>query len=315
MTIDMSKSPLQIQSFLAHNSYRSAADWEMISAFCKDKAEFSVNATISPEEGVAASDFIEWYERGFGSGDVVVCDGIPHILGICHFKAVYGVARVSDDKIIAEDVEMPVEGLKMAEEGIALDVRDRMFLQGLQFSWKDLHLIEKYTPSVNERVIFHGKGVKGLGVVRDIDIKSGEVELYCYFIYETRQCGFNMHEKDIVNLQDFWFEPMDNGDKRQSKMNGISCQRRLNRELGRFGKVWNERLHRIEPVAIQAEVGRTYWYISDKMKLVQETENGLQTPRMRANAGNYFLDRADGLEVLAMFQEILRNKLAEHKPG
>ena len=307
----MAKSPLQIQNFLANNSYRSNADWDMISAFCREKAEFTVNAAINPENGITASEFIDWFENGFGAGDIVVRDSIVLILGICHYKKVTSIGRLSDDRIITESSEIATEGLKMATKDIQLNVRDMMFTQDLQFSWKEVKLIEKYPPKVNERIIFHGKGIKGLGVVRDVDYKTGEVELYCYYIYETKQCGYNMHEKDIVNLRDFWFEPMDNGDKRQSKMNGISCQRRLNRELNRFGKIWNERLHRVEPVVIQAEVGKNYWYISDKMTLVQETEKGLQTSRTRANAGNYFLKREDGLEVLAKWNEDLRNLLAK----
>ena len=307
----MTKTPLQLQSFLANNSYKTDADWQMISAFCKDKAEFFINAAIDPKNGITASQFLEWYEHGFGSGDIVLKDGEPMMVGISHFKAATIVARLSDDKILTSDLEIATEGLKMASEGILYDFRDAMFRQGLQFSWKDLKVIEKYIPSVNERIIYHKGSEKGLGVVRDVNFQTGEIELYCYFNYTTKAIGFSMHEKGIVNLQDFWFEPMNNGDKRQSKMNGISCQRRLNSELAKHGKTWNERLHRIEPLTIQVPVGKTYWYISDKMILTQETEKGLQLSRTRANAGNYFRKRAEGLEVLAEWNESLRNKLAK----
>lgn len=309
----MSKTPLQIQSFLACNAYRSENDWEMIAAFCKNKAEFNIHAELDSKNGLTASDFIEWYEHGFGAGDIVQKDGETMMLGISHFKAVYAVAKLEDDKILIQDRKIATEGLKMAPESIVLDFRDALFAQGLQFSWKDMKLVEKYIPKINERIIFHGEGVKGLGVVRSIDFKTGDVELYCYFIYETGKCGFNMHEKGIVNLQDYWFEPMDNGDKRQSKMNGISCQRRLNRELGRYGKIWNERLHRVEPVTMQVPIGQRYWYINDKMVLAQDIEKGLQLSRTRANAGNYFWNQSDGLEVLAEWNEDLRERLA--RPG
>lgn len=309
----MSKTPLQIQNFLANNIYRSEGDWNMIAAFCKDKTEFDVHANINPEIGISASDFIEWFEHGFGAGDIVEKDGEILMFGISHFKAAQSVAMLSDDKILIQDVKIVTEGFKIAPESIACDFRDAMFQQGLQFSWKDVRLIEKYVPKVNERIIFHGKNVKGLGVVRNVDAKSGTVELYCYYIYETKECGFSMHEKGIVNLQDFWFEPMDNGDKRQSSMNGIACQRRLNRELSRHGKIWNERLHRIEPLVMQVPVGKSYWYINDKMVLTQDVEKGLQLSRTRANAGNYFWKRTDGLEILAEMNEVLRDRLA--RPG
>lgn len=307
----MSKTSLQLQSFLATNSYRSEGDWQMIAAFCKDKAAFNIHAEIDPESGLSASDFIDWYEHGFGPGDIVQKGNEIIMLGICHFKAAQGIATLQDDKVLIQDTGIAIEGLKIASEDVVLDFRDAMFIQGLQFSWKDMKLIEKYIPKVNERIIFHGNGVKGLGVVRSVEFKSGDVELYCYFIYETGQCGFSMHEKGIVNLQDYWFEPMDNGDKRQSKMNGLSCQRRLNRELGRYGKIWNERQHRIEPVVMQVPVGKSYWYINDKMMLVQDVEKGLQLSRTRANTGNYFWNRSEGIEMLAKWHEDLRERLAK----
>lgn len=307
----MAKTPLQIQSFLANNSYRSSADWEMIASFCRDKTDFNVNAEINPEDGISASDFIEWFEHGFGASDIVEKDGEILMLGISRFKASQSVAKLSDDKILIQDLKVATDGLKIAPEANVLDFFDSMFQQGLQFSWKEMKLIEKFVPEINQRIIFHGKGVKGLGVVRDVDRVTGEVELYCYYVYDTKACGFSMHEKGIVNLQDFWFEPMDNGDKRQSSLNGISCQRRLNRELSRYGKIWNERLHRIEPLVMQVPVGEKYWYINDKMVLTQDIEKGLQLTRTRANAGNYFRDRAEGLEMLGEWNEMLKDRLAK----
>lgn len=307
----MSKTPLQIQSFLASNTYRSEGDWQMIAAFCKDKAEFNIHAEINPEEGVSASDFIEWYEHGFGAGDVVQNGDEILMLGISRFKAAQSVAILRDDKIHVRHEEIATAGLKRASDAIVCDFMNAMFSQRLQFGWKDMKLIKKYTPEVDERVIFHGKGIKGLGVVRDVDNKSGAVELYCYYIYESGACGFSMHEKGIVNLHDFWFEPMDNGDKRQSKMNGISCQRRLNRELERYGKIWNERQHRIEPLVMQVPVGKRYWYINDKMVLTQDVEKGLQLSRTRANAGNYFWKRSDGIDMLAEWNDKIRDRLAK----
>lgn len=182
----MSKSPLQIQSFLANNSYRSYADWEMISAFCRDKAEFDVNAEINPEGGMSASDFIEWFEHGFGAGDVVQDGDETLILGICRHNRVLTVLKLKDyDVILIEN--RPLERLKMTSEDKKAEIEHKMYLQNLQFSWKDMTVIEKYIPGANERVIFHGNGHKGLGVIRDVDTESEDVELYCYFIYDTKR--------------------------------------------------------------------------------------------------------------------------------
>lgn len=306
----MAKTNLQIQSFLSVNSYRSETDWEMIAAFCRDKAEFSILAEIDPENGITASEFIDWYEHGFGTGDVTEYDGRLVILGKTLRNASKIVAMLSDDKILISDLEIASEGLKMASEGDVRKFHDAMLREKLQFNWSDLRLIEKYIPKSNERVIWFGKGQKGLGVVRSVDLKTGEVELFCWFNYNTKQTGFSMHEKDVVNLRDFVFEPMELGENKFSKMNALSCQRRLNRELEHHGKTWNQPRHRVEPVNMQVEKGKRYWYISDKLALVSDIEKGLQTSRNRALAGNYFKTNVQGLEVLGRIMEVICDYLA-----
>lgn len=306
----MAKTDLQIQSFLASNSYRSHTDWEMISAFCKDKAEFSINAEFNPESGITASDFIEWYKSGFGCGDIAKHNDLIVIIGKCDFKAATIIGILSGDKILTKHLTIAANSLKIASEEEILYCRKTLLQMELQFSWKIYDLCEKHIPEINDRVIFHGNGMKGLGVIRSVDRISGDVELYCYYIYTTKACGFSMHEKGIVNLHDFWFEPMDNGDKRQSKMNGISCQRRLNRELERYGRTWNQSRHRVEPLNMRVEIGKRYWYINDKLQLVSDIEKGNQTSTNRLLAGNYYTSNSIGLEVLGQINEVVRDYLA-----
>lgn len=306
----MAKTDLQIQSFLRVNSYHSETDWDMISAYCRDKAEFSITPEIDPDEGMTASDFIHWYENGFGAGDIAKVDADVVVIGKSDFKASLVVGILSDDKIIISHSKAPSDRLKCASEDEIRECRHVMLRDRIQFSWKSYSLIEKYIPSINERVIFHGDGIKGLGVVREVDMLTGEVELYCYYIYTTRQCGYTMHEKGICNLHDYIFEPMDNGDKRQSKMNGISCQRRLNSELGKYGKVWNQVRHRVEPVDMRLPKGRRYWYINDRMCLAHDIENGQALAKKRALAGNYFISLEKGLEIEGKIAEVLREYLA-----
>ena len=306
----MQKTDLQIQSFLESNAYKSQTDWDMISAFCKDKAEISMNIEFDPNNGITASDFIEWYEHGFGAGDILKADGQIAIVGKTNFKTATIIGTLSDDKIIPTDIQTPTAGLEMASEDEIRLFRAIMLRDRQQYSWVDYAIVEKYIPQINERILFHGCGIKGIGVVRAIDVVSGEVELYCYYIYETQQCGYTMHEKGVCNLQDFDFESLETGGWRVTNANNLACQRRLNRELARYGKTWNQARHRVEPVKMQAARGKKYWYISDNFVLKQDIEKIKGTSRHRALAGNYFTDRMRGLEVLGEINEILRNYLA-----
>lgn len=287
----------------------------MIASYCRDKGKKNIryNAVIDPSEGITASDFLDWAENGFGAGEIVLMDDEPAIIGMTHFKAPTIVAKLSDDKILIQASKIPRNRLKRANLDIVDGFMSKLFANGLQFNWKMLKLTQRYIPSHNEKIIFHGKNIKGLGIVRSINSITGVVSLYCYYTYETRQCGYSMNETGIVNLKDFIFEPMMNDDFRITELDGRSCYHRLQTELGKLGKVWNDRLLRIEPKNLQVPIGEKYWYISDKMSLVQDVEKGRQTSRDRANAGNYFWTRKEAEEILLAWIDELRGRLAQ--PG
>lgn len=147
-------------------------------------------------------------------------------------------------------------------------------------------------------MIFYNNEHTGVGVVRDIDKRTGKIELYCYFLYDSKQTGYSMHETEVCSLYGYNFEGA-----------SISAQRRLNKELGRCGKVWNDRLHRIEPICCKVSIGQKYWYINDKMKCVEETEKGRPTSNFRYISGNYFTSYSDCLDYLCLFNEMLRDRL------
>lgn len=308
----MKKTDQQIQCYLSANSFRTQTDWEMIAAFCKDKAEISQNIEIDPENGITTSDFRTWYDTGFGAGDIVWADGKLGIIGKIDFKGATIVANLSDDTILIPTPQTRYTGLKMASNEEINKFRRAMLKNKLQFSFKTCSLIPKHIPETNERVLFYdcNSNIKGVGVVRDVDLTTAEVELYCYFIYQTKQCGYNMHEKGICNLNDFVFESIDNNSQNNSGMNHISCQRRLNRELERYGKIWNQSRHRVEPLDMRVAEGCRYWYIDDKLTLKQDTEKGYQISRNRALAGNYFSDVGMGIEALGRINETIRDYLA-----
>ena len=92
--------------------------------------------------------------------------------------------------------------------------------------------------------------------------------------------------------------------------NSTSCFRRLGRELERVGKVWKDKLQRIEPLKVELPVGSKYFYISDKMEVRTETEKGTPTSHLRYLAGNYFTTHKSAMLMLAQFNAKLRDYLA-----
>ncbi len=85
-----------------------------------------------------------------------------------------------------------------------------------------------------------------------------------------------------------------------------AVSRRLGKELERVGKVWKDKLLRIEPAKVEQEVGSKYYYISDKMKVVTETEKGTPTSHIRYLAGNYFTTHMAATQMLGKINDLIR---------
>lgn len=308
---------MQLQSFLSVHSFKSAQDFEYITAICGKNPDVKIDIPyeIDPEKGVSLTDFTQWLESGFGCGDVAKLDDTLVICGICRVGCARIVGKLSDDKILYSDEEVAQNALKTPKSDEYYYFLNQLRQNKLQFGYRELKLIPKYVPQPGERVIFSSSHTKGLGVVKDVNKETGEITMFCYYIYGTKQCGYSMHETGICTLDDFVFEPMTNDqDKRQTKMNGIACRRRLNRELERHGKIWNEKLHRVEPTNPTVEIGQPYWYINDKLTLLKDTENGKATARQRYYAGNYFRTEAEGVAAMGRVAVLLREILAEDNP-
>ena len=294
------KTELQLQHFLSSQTFKSEADWEMISIFAKQRKCF---LTLSPnfsDNGLDIATFTDWFNNGFGSGDVVLNGDEVVILGCCGLDKAVIVAKKTAEGFDCLKLSVDTSSLSKVSENCSKEVYKQLSLQGLQFDRNNQIVIEKYIPSINERVEFYNDSVRGLGVVREFRPDDNFVELYCYFIYNTGQVGYSMHEKGICTVHEFNFLPMTIGSKR-----------RMNRELEKHGKVWYDKLHRIEPLVPKSPKGAKYYYINDKMKVVTETEKETPTSQFRYIAGNYFKNHDEASKYMGIFAEMLRDRLAQ----
>lgn len=295
----MSKLDYQVEKFLTQYTFKSEIDWKAISSFCK--VELNLNFEKTPkisQDGLNSSSFFSWYENGFGSGDIAWHNGKLIMVGACDLVTVKIEATLDGDKIDITRSSTEISELsKASDDDIALFNRILM-INELQYSEGNQLVVERYIPHTNERVNFKKPGVRGIGVIRSVSKEENRFELYCYHIYQTNETGYSMHE-EIGPLSEYIFDIMT-----------IPERRRLENRLNRLGKSWKDKLHRIEPVNAKAEIGKKYWYITDKMKMTSAIEEGKPTSNMRYFGGNYFLTQEDCLKNLGQINEMLRDFLA-----
>ena len=303
------KTKRQVIDFFKSNHFTTAEDCEMISLFCQNNCGLTPKdfPTFTEPGVINSQTFIEWYRNGFGIGDIVLDEatGSYHVVNDSSVSNIHSCATLpslekTGKKWKPESTELPANTLKSVSEIDNKAMTIMLAEQGYEFDYEKKTLRKKYIPEINERVEFCRGNDVGLGVVRSINPVENSIEFFCYFIYSDKKIGYSMHEPGICDVMSFQFNPMT-----------IVAARRLNRELEKYGKVWNDKLHRIEPVDSKVAKGEKYWYISDKMKIVGDREKGTPTSHFRYIAGNYFKNYDEALEYLGRFQEILRDRLAK----
>lgn len=281
----------------------------MVSLFCQNNCGLTPKdfPTFTEPGAINSQTFIEWYRNGFGIGDIVLDEktGSYHVVSNYSVTSIQSCATLSnldktEKKWNPKSAELDASVLSSISEIENKAMTIMLAEQGYEFDYEKKTLRKKYIPEINERVEFSRGNYIGLGVVRSINPVENSIEFFCYFIYSDKKIGYSVHETGVCDVMSFQFNPMT-----------VVAARRLNRELEKFGKVWNDKLHRVEPIEPKVAKGEKYWYISDKMTVVTDREKGTPTSHFRYIAGNYFKSQDEALEYLGRFQELLRDRLAK----
>lgn len=311
------KSQFQTLSFLSQYAPKTQLDAEMIFGFLGERFK-NAKKTMSfcqheTENILDAASLLMWFSNGFGATEIALYNGTIVMLGVCTIDNTTIIGKLYDGRInIASKTVKPSELSKATEEDSEAFYK-ALYASKLQFDQASLTLVKKYIPAPNEKVIFYTNDFSqcGTGVVRSVDESTGDVEMYCYYLYPPANIvGYSMHEKGVANLITHIFEPMLEEDKRSSKMNGVSCLRRMNNELSKRGKVWKDKIRRIEPVSYELEPGKNYWYISDDLKIVQKEDKGTPTSHFRYLAGNYFITKESAEMMRGKITELIQSYLS-----
>nr|DAF23693.1 MAG TPA: hypothetical protein [Bacteriophage sp.] len=303
------KTKRQVIDFFKSNHFATAEDCEMVSLFCQNNCGLTPKdfPTFTTSGSINSQTFIEWYRSGFGVGDIVFekKTGSYYVVSSSSIANIQSCAILSNlcktgKKWKPNDVKLDATTLSSVSEIENKAMTISLAEHGYEFDYDKKTLRKKYIPEINERVEFSRGNYIGLGVVRSINPVENSIEFFCYFIYSDKKIGYSMHESGICDVMSFQFNPMT-----------VVAARRLNRELEKYGKVWNDKLHRIESIDPKVAKGEKYWYISDKMTVVTDREKGTPTSHFRYIAGNYFKSYDEALEYLGKFHELLRDRLAK----
>lgn len=318
------KTQLQVLDLLNQYTPATNLDRDMITAFLEKNYHITPTTRIfaqgAPELPIDVQSFLQWYKEGYGASEVATtANNNTVILGKCTLTHATIIGIQQGQTIVASSQFVPNFELSKTTPDNTQQLLQALLANNLQLNPTTMALEAKYIPAINEKIFYHSYNFEtnGIGIVRSIDIDTQEIELYCYFTYPTRngkgKLGYSMHERSTVNLRDYIFEPLlevpDNCN-RFSPDDGISAYRRLKRELEKAGKIWRDKLRRIEPAGYRLKKGEPYWYIDDKLRVVKTVEKDTPTSNKRYLCGNYFLTNEAALIMLNKFYTLVNDYLA-----
>ena len=319
------KTQLQVLSLLNQHSPATDLDRDMITAFLEKNYHITpttpIFASQATETFIDVQSFLQWYKVGYGASEVAKTanNGNLVILGNSTLTQTTIIGILQNETIVTSS-----QLIKNSELEKTTPEEAQCFLQALLFSKLQLNpmtmkLEPKYFPTAGEKVFYHSWNFEtnGIGIIRGYSKKPLEVELYCYFTYPAKtvrgKLGYSMHESNVVNLRDYIFEPLlesPDSNNRFSLEDGVSAYRRLKRELEKAGKLWRDKLHRIEPLDYRLAKGAPYWYIDDKLRVIKTVEKGTPTSNKRYLCGNYFVSNEAALIMLDKIYTLINDYLA-----
>lgn len=314
------KSKFQVLAFLRHYKPATDLDRDMITSFMDKRYGLTPKtptfATEPPFKPINTQTFLKWYESGHASLEIAKHDGSLVILGECDAEEAVIIGKLEEDAIRPSTQTVPPAGLSKASESETATFQRHLLSSRLQPNPKTLRLETKHIPEPAEKVLFHSLDMakKGVGVVRLADPEADMVDFFCLFIYpiktEQGRLGHALHNTDAANLSGYVYEPLLEDDNRFSDDDGISAYRRLKSELKKAGKVWKDKIRRIEPSKMKRDRGEKYWYITDKLDVVYTIDKWTPTSQMRYLSGNYFPTLEAATKTLGKLQEAVREYLA-----
>lgn len=181
--------------------------------------------------------------------------------------------------------------------GIALSLEDSPKIPKAQNLKSDflIWFNDDYAPTRFEHIFYTDGAEECVGIIKSHSMRTGEIVLYCSFNYTRKELdttgttiitpGYRIRECTETEYK------------------------RLKRELGKVGLVWKDKLHRLEPENVKAEMGSSYFYIDDNLKIVGDTEKHGKASHLRYIAGNYFTDYGKALQVCDRIRELLKESM------
>ena len=277
----MRKSPEQILRYIAKCEF-SVKDWKQILAYCK-RIKLRVHKSTLPIMKVTYADFIDWYENGVATGDIVTDGSIVGIVGDNLNNGVRLCAYVSDGVFYPSFID--VGNVSIAEENVRRQFSDTMAKHNFQISVRLGKLVKLNNPGNQRRVRYQYDGETGVGIISS---KNDNETIMAFTVSN------GVLEKDVKFRNDeVRFFSID--------ADGIA---EIDNSLRKHSLMWDKKKMRLCHTFPRSANGETYWFITDRFTISSAKERGLPIDKVKYESRNYFTVYEEALDFLYKIKEM-----------
>ena len=271
----------------------SDEDWGKVLEYCKKHKWTDIHRSQQPKDNSTYEQFTDWVDNGFGSGDIVYVGRVVGIVGDQLPTHTYLAVSINDEgRLVQEGWNIDAEKAKPAPKQERQKILAMMEAEQMMFNVRLAKMVRRKGVKPYERAEFTHWGKTCYGIASSVDDKKIR---FTFIISDGK-----LKKDAIIRVGDAVFKPI--GKK------GINI---ISKVLAENGLMWDAHNHELVEVAKRAEIGGTYWYISDKFSVVSAIEYGKGISTERYEAGNYFMEFSEAFDLMMR----IRKTRAEMKKG
>lgn len=268
-------------------------EWNKTQKFLNSVGIKPKRATKSGAISCSFDDFMDWYQHGYGSGDIVGYSRTAIIVSFCFqdtlvycgYFGLGGELLLPKEPCIVGDTTRcnPLE-----KEGVAR-YEENYFISEFLIDVAKGVLVRKPVPTIGKVYEFLNDGCKCVGCVSSI---SNETVTFCY---QYNQKGLRLKEISVKPCQVYCLV-----------VNTV----RLHKEIrDKFGYSWDDKNHQFVLLPKRANRGGIYFYITDRFTVSAAKDGYTMKNDMQYSSGNYFATKPEAEGFLDAMREMRKKQL------
>lgn len=272
----------------ATNCSFSREDWGKVKEFCFNYENGGhVHKGKTPVSTSSYDDFLNWIEKGFGSGEIVRYGDMIGMIGDNTPDKTYLVAYYDFDRnvIVKEMKVLEPRRLQRATEEEEMGFRKAFFEAGWDYDVKEGRVSAVCTPKINLYYSYGdtNKGKSNVGIY--VETKLGKYHFYCFL-------------KDGKILINHWVD-----------INCTPLRPATDKEIMKLQAAMKRKGVMFDPNRGGLLSKGKYWYMSDRLEVVMDKDDGKKKRHKdRYQAGNYFLSLESAAEFVKNVKRIMKGE-------